>query len=60
MNFYNNTHSFTPANTIFGGAYVPEQHGDKTHWNLGPADKHDFVADLDALLKILRSALSLR
>jgi len=60
MNFYSTTQSFTPASTIFGSGYVPEQHGDETHWNLAPAEKHDFVADIDTLLKTLRAALSLR
>ena len=55
------TQVFTP----FGSGYVPIQHGDRAHWNLGSADVGD---DLDALrssmfsemLTSLRAMLSLK
>ena len=57
-----------PLQTIFGGGYVPEQHGDETESHLPAAESMSFddafnalrVAMLDELLKALRSALSLR
>jgi hypothetical protein len=52
------THS--PAQTIFGGSYVPEQYGDPTHRFLPAAEPHEHVMDFDAILKVLRAALSLR
>jgi hypothetical protein len=56
---YSTTQSFTQAHTIFGGGYVPEQHIDETHWNLPPAEQHEPVLDFNAVIKALRSALSL-
>ena len=52
--------SFTQVQTVFGGGFVQEQHRDGTHSYLPCAEKHDFRTDLDAVLKVLRSALSLR
>jgi hypothetical protein len=46
--------------TIFGGGYVPEQHNDATHRYLPAAEPHEFVVDFDAIMKVLRAALSLR
>jgi hypothetical protein len=49
-----------PLKTIFGGGYVPEQHGEATRRYLPAAEPHEFVVDFDAILKALRTALSLR
>jgi len=57
---YCNTQNFTQAHTIFGGGYVPEQHGDDTHRHLPVSEKRDFVVDFAELLKALRATLSLR
>jgi hypothetical protein len=57
---YRSTESFSQLQTIFGSGYILEQHRDVTHSYLGTAEKHDFAADLDSVLKALRSALSLR
>jgi hypothetical protein len=46
--------------TVFGGEFVQEQHRGATDSYLAPAEKHDFAADFGAVLKALRSALSLR
>ena len=46
--------------TVFGGEFVQEHHRDETHCYLAIREKHDFAADLDAVLKALRSALSPR
>ena len=46
--------------TVFGGGYVQEQHGDATHRYLPPAEKHEFEMDFGAVIKALRAALSLR
>ena len=46
--------------TIFGGGYVPEQHGDATRRYLPAAEPHEFVVDFEAILRVLRAALSLR
>ena len=57
---YRNAQNFSQMQTVFGGEFVQEQHRDATHSCLATAEKHDFRADLDAILKALRSALSLR
>ena len=57
---YCSTQNFSQVQTVFGGGYVMEQHRDATHSYLAIREKHDFAADLDAVLKALRSALSLR
>jgi hypothetical protein len=46
--------------SIFGGNYVPEQHGDDTQWRLSQPDERAFARDFDELLNTLRAALSLR
>jgi len=53
------TQNFTQAHTIFGGGYVPEQHGDDTYRHLPAPEKREFVVDFAELLKTLRAALSL-
>jgi hypothetical protein len=57
---YCTTQNFTQAHTIFGGGYVPEQHGDDTRRYLAPAESREFVVDFAEVLKALRAALSLR
>jgi len=57
---YVTTQNFTPLQTIFGGGYVPEQHSEETHRNLPPSEDREFVLDFDAVLKVMRAALSLR
>ena len=64
------TQSQTQLQTIFGGGYIPEQHGDATHGylphseapvvNFDEAIKAMSAAMFDEMLKSLRSALSLR
>jgi hypothetical protein len=51
--------------TPFGSGYVPLEHSDRAHWNLGFADVDDVIEALRSsmfskVLKSLRSALSLR
>ena len=53
------TQNFTQAHTIFGGGYVPEQHGDDTYRHLPAPEKREFAVDFAELLKTLRAALSL-
>ena len=58
------TSSTTQIITPFGSGYVPVEHSDPAHWNLGFADVDDVVKALRAsmfreVLKSLRSALSL-
>jgi hypothetical protein len=60
-----NTQSTSQLQTIFGGGYVPEQHSDKTLWNLPSSDVDEVVRSLtasmfDEVMKSLRAALSLR
>ncbi len=57
---YVTTQNFTPLQTVFGGGYVPEQHGDETCRYLPRLEDREFVFDFDAVLKVLRAALSLR
>ena len=59
------TNSTTQIITPFGSGYVPMEHSDGVHWNLGFADVDDVVEGLrssmfNEVLKSLRSALSLR
>ena len=59
------THSANQLHDIFGGSYVPEQHGDKLHWNLSSSDVGEVIDSLAAsmfeeVMKSLRAALSLR
>lgn len=54
------THGPNQLQTVFGGEFVQEHHSEAAHSYLPPADKHDFVADFNAVLRALRSALSLR
>ena len=57
---YPSTQTFAPLQTVFGGGYVLEQHSDRAHSHLAPAEKHEFAIDFDAVIKALRAALSLR
>lgn len=57
---YFTTQTFIQANTIFGGGYMPEQHGDEADRYLPPMDKNQFVVDFSQLMKALRATLSLR
>ena len=57
---YCSTQNFSQVQTVFGGGYVMEQHRDATHSYLAATEKHNFRKDFDAVLKALRSALSLR
>ena len=55
------TQVFTP----FGSGYVPLQHGDPAHWNLGSADVDDVLQALrfpifSEVLTSLRAMLSLK
>lgn len=54
------TQSSHPLQTIFGGGYVPEQHGDETHRYLPSFDTSEYSVNWDDVLKSLRTALSLR
>ena len=61
----NRTSSTTQIITPFGSGYVPMQHGEPTHWNLGQADLDNTVESLRTslfgeVLKSLRSALYLK
>lgn len=56
---YHTTQNFTQARTIFGGGYIPEQHGDDTYRYLPAQEKREFAVDFAELLKALRAALSL-
>ena len=57
---YCNTQNLSQMQTVFGGEFVQEQHSDASRSYLAVAEKHNFRADFDAVLKALRSALSLR
>ena len=57
---YRNAQNFSQMQTVFGGEFVQEQHSDATHSYLAATEKHNFREDFDAVLKALRSALSLR
>ena len=46
--------------TIFGGGYIPEQHGEDAHFHLPPLEGGPLALNFDDLLKALRAALSLR
>jgi hypothetical protein len=52
-----NTSSEMIAGSMFGSAYVHERHFDEGHSYLAPEPK--LTLDFDAMLKALRSALSL-
>ena len=59
------TQSSNQLQTVFGGGYVLEQHGDKTLWNLSSSDVDEVIESLTLsmfgeVMKSLRSALSLR
>ena len=57
---FSTTQNFNQMHTVFGGGYVQERHSDGAHHYLAPAEKHEFIVDFDAVVKALRSALSLR
>ena len=57
---YPSTPSLAPLQTVFGGEFVQEQHCDEMHRYLPKAEKHQFTVDFDAVIKALRTALSLR
>ena len=54
------TQNSNQLQTVFGGGYVLEQHGDETYRYLPRSEDSGFVFDFDAVLKVLRAALSLR
>jgi hypothetical protein len=54
------TESSNQLQSIFGSGYVMEHHGDDTPRYLPPSEKHEFALDFEAILKALRSALSVR
>jgi hypothetical protein len=59
------TNGTTQIVTPFGSGYVPMQHGEPTHWNLGQGDLDNTVEPLrtslfSEVLKSLRSALYLK
>jgi hypothetical protein len=59
------TNGTTQIITPFGSGYVPMQHGEPIHWNLGQADLDNTVESLRTslfgeVLKSLRSALYLK
>ena len=54
------TQSSNQLQTVFGGGYVLEQHSDETYRYLPRSEDREFVVDFDALLNVLRAALSLR
>ena len=54
------TQSSNQLQTVFGGGYVLEQHGDETCRYLPRSEDREFVFDFDAVMKALRAALSLR
>lgn len=57
---YRTTQNSNQLQTIFGGGYVAEQHGDETRRHLPVLESREFIVDFDDLLKALRAALSLR
>ena len=57
---YLTTQSSSQLHTVFGGGYVPEQHGDDTCRYLPPSESREFVVDFAEVLKSLRAALSLQ
>jgi hypothetical protein len=57
---HQSTQNFTQVQTVFGGGYVPDNHGDDMHHYLPPAEKHEFIVDFEAVINALRAALSLR
>ena len=57
---YPSTQSFAPLQTVFGGEFVQEQHCDEIYRYLPQAEKHEFTVDFDAVIKALRTVLSLR
>ena len=57
---YPSTQSLAPLQTVFGGEFVQEQHGDAMNCYLPRAVKHEFTVDFDAVIIALRAALSLR
>jgi hypothetical protein len=54
------TQSSHPLQTIFGGGYVPEQHGDEAHRYLPLSENCEFAMNFDDVLTALRQMLSLR
>ena len=54
------TQSSNQLQTVFGGGFVQEQHGDGTHRNLPPTESREFAVSFDEVIKALRAALSLR
>jgi hypothetical protein len=54
------TQGSSPLQTIFGGGYVLEQHGEETCRNLPPRDGSEPSLNFSAILDGLRAALSLR
>jgi hypothetical protein len=54
------TQGSNQLHTIFGGGYVPEQHGDETNRYLPPSEHREFTLNFEDVLKALRAALSLR
>jgi hypothetical protein len=54
------TQSSVQLQTIFGGGYVQEQHGDATHHHFLTPERREIVVDFDAIIVSLRAALSLR
>ena len=63
---YDSTRNFTPQRyTVFGGAYVQEQHSDAADRHLPPSDIGKVIESLrasmfDELMKSLRSTLLIR
>jgi hypothetical protein len=53
------TQSSSQVHTLFGGAYVSEQHGEETCRHLPPLEDDDRVVDFAEVLKTLRTALSI-
>lgn len=54
------TGSHVIAGSMFGSAYVSEGHVAERRCYLGPSERRGRVANFAAILKMLRSALSLR
>ena len=58
---FSNTQNFIQAHTIFGGGYIPEQHGEETHHYLPPKDDREIgvvaIRNVDEALKTLNDAM---
>jgi hypothetical protein len=54
------TQSSNQLQTVFGGGYVLEQHGDEMYRYFPRSEDRECVFDFDAMMKVLRAALSLR